>query len=246
MKKGIAIGLLLVWCIVLYFNLENPENLVSFTTVVLGIAVALLVVPWDKLVHFKAGGLELSVEKNYRSAVKGYENSKTGELMDILSAYRETLPILNGARIFWIEDRPANVLGERRILRALGININMVTPTGTDPAPIYESIASDNDYDLIISDIQWRDKAGNPTYGGLELIRALRDTNIDGNMKRLPVIFYTAYTRAQLETIKQQTNLTFYENMYFCDMVETLVDRVSRLLIEYRTRPLKVGKKGAT
>jgi len=246
MKKGIAIGLLLIWCIVLYFNLEHAETLVSFTTVVLGIAVALLVIPWENLVHFKAGGLELSVEKNYKSAVEGYENSKTSELMDILSDYKDTLPVLNGARIFWIEDRPANVLGERRILRALGINIRMLTPDVTNPRPIFDSVKSDNDYDLIISDIQWRDEAGNPTYGGLEVIRTIRDADIDANMKRLPVIFYTAYSKAQLETIKQQTNLPFYENMYFCDGVENLVDRVSRLLIEYRTRPLRVGKKGAT
>ena len=246
MKKGLAIILLIIWCYVLYQNMEDVDKLVSFTTIVLAVAVSLIVVPWEKLVHFKAGGIEVSVEKNYKSAVEGYKDSNEKELMDVLAVYKDSLPILNGARILWVEDRPSNVLGERRIIRALGINIKMAAPKITDPSPIYESIKSDNDYDLIISDIQWKDENDKPTYGGLEFIRNIRDSKIDENIQGLPVIFYTAYTKDKLEIIKQQTKLKYYENMYFCDSVDNLIDRVSRLLIEYRSKPLKVGKKGAT
>ena len=246
MKKGLAIILLLIWCFVLYQNLGNIDNLVSFTTIILGFVVALIVIPWDNLKHFKAGGFEVSVEKSFKSAVEGYKNSKSKELMGILTEYKESLPIINGARILWIEDRPTNVLGERRILRALGIDIKMATPDIIDPTPIYKSIETDNDYDLIISDIQWKDKDNKATYGGLEFIRKIRDSEMDSNMKELPVIFYSAYTKEQLVIIKEHTNLKFYDDMYFCDAVENLTDRVSKLLVEYRTKPLKVGKKGAT
>ena len=246
MKKGLAVILLLIWCYVVYQNLANIDKLVSFTTIILGVIVALMVVPWDKLVHFKAGAFEVSVEKSFKSAVEGYKDSKANELMDVLTKYKETLPIINGARILWIEDRPTNVLGERRILRALGINIKMGTPDVIDPTPIYKSIETDNDYDLIISDIQWRVNKDEVTYGGLEFIRNIRDSKKYSNMQALPVIFYTAYTKEQLETIKEQTKLKFYDNMYFCHDVENLVDRVSKLLVEYRTKPLKVGRKGAT
>ena len=230
----------------MYQNLESIDKLVSFTTIILGLVIALVVVPWDKLEQFKAGGFEISIEKNFKSAVEGYKNSKSEELMDVLSIYKDSLPIINGARILWVEDRPTNILGERRILRALGIDIKMGVPNITDPTPIYKNIETDNDYDLIISDIQWKDKENKATYGGLEFIRKIRDSNIDSNMQGLPVIFYTAYTKDQLEIIKEQTKLKFYNDMYFCDSVENLIDRVSRLLVEYRTKPLKIGKKGAT
>jgi hypothetical protein len=74
----------------------------------------------------------------------------------------------------------------------------------------------------------------------------LRDSYPDKNLKNLPVIFYTAYTDSDLSTIKEQTKLKFYEDMYFSSSVEDLVERVIKVLIEYRLRPIKVGRKGAT
>jgi len=245
-KYLLAGFLLFIWLLVLFYNIINIKEITAFSTVILGAVVALLVIPWEKLTNLKAGGFELSIQKGFESAVDGYIDSNSEHLLEALEVNKENLPIINKSRILWLEDRPANILGERRILRALGIDIVMGVPNFIDPSSINKQIESDTDFDLIISDIQWKDESNNATYGGLNYVVGLRDSSQDINLKHLPVIFYTAYTDDQLSIIKQQTELKFYEDMYFSSSIEDLVERVIKVLIDYRSRPIKVGRKGAT
>ena len=245
-KYGLSGFLLIIWLLVVFNNIKDIEEISTFSTVILGITVAILVIPWEKLTSLKAGGFELSVQKSFESAVEGYIDSNSEDLLKALDVNKDNLPMINRSRILWLEDRPGNILGERRILRALGIDIVMGVPNVVDPSPICKQIEGDNDFDLIISDIQWKDKNNNPTYGGLDFIVSLRETGNDINIKNLPVIFYTAYTEDQLTTIKNQTGLKFYEDMYFSSSIEDLLERAIKVLVEYRSKPIKVGRKSAT
>ena len=48
--------------------------------------------------------------------------------------------------MIWIDDKPYNILGARRMLRAL--NIDVTTATSSEMAQ--EILETDNDFDLII------------------------------------------------------------------------------------------------
>src|SRR6516162_5950761 len=74
-------------------------------------------------------------------------------------------PVLEGARLLWVDDHPENISYEQRALSALGVNVDLAL--STDGA--LESVRRQK-YDLILSDI-----ARTRQDSGLILLRKLRE-----------------------------------------------------------------------
>jgi len=58
------------------------------------------------------------------------------------------IPLLRKMRVLWVDDNPDNITYESRILRSVGVHVDVVT--STEQAL---SMLSQNGYDLVISDI---------------------------------------------------------------------------------------------
>ena len=86
------------------------------------------------------------------------------------------IPLLHKMRVLWIDDNPGNITYESRILRSVGVHIDIVT--STEQAL---SMLSQNDYDLVISDIA---RDGVPDEG----LRFLSEMRRRGLYR--PIVFY--------------------------------------------------------
>jgi hypothetical protein len=129
------------------------------------LAIALLLVPWervpwDRLGAFKAFGVEVSLleQPQVRGAVESIIDPNSlslGEelrarLEDALQFIADDVEKIHGSRVLWVDDEPNTVLGERRLLRALGIEV--VPATSSSQAE--DLIERDAHFDLLISDVQ--------------------------------------------------------------------------------------------
>ena len=224
-----------------------PEN-VDATILTLIITAALaLILPWERLRHFKAGDVEIQLDQpSIQGALTGMLDAQPQQIKELLNRLASKLEQARGGRVLWIEDKPHNVVGERRFLRALGIDVVTAMPDITDPGPILKTIEEDNDFDLIISDVQWLGESNNATYGGMQLIKKLRDQHDDPVIRALPVIFYTAYTPAQLEDITRSAGMERALRVEYCHSIESLVRQTIVAIAETRSNPIKVGKKRPT
>ena len=159
-------------------------------------AILLYIIPWENLRTFKAGGIELTLEQSQvKSAIDslGLDKDKHKLLIAQLSRLDTELQSVRGAKVLWIDDKPHKLIGVRRLLRALGIQI--VSATSSKMAA--EILDGDNDFDLIITDIQ-RYEAGptgredHITLDGVDYIISLRKHK-DPTIRAMPVVFYAAY-----------------------------------------------------
>lgn len=75
--------------------------------------------------------------------------------------------------MLWIDDHPEEIIGERRVLRALGVLV-VSTNSSKSARAILEQ---DNDFDLIVSDLQRPSEPRSrfKRYGGIEFIKELRE-----------------------------------------------------------------------
>jgi CheY-like chemotaxis protein len=83
---------------------------------------------------------------------------------------------LDGAKLLWVDDQPANNVNEIRVLEEFGIRIDQVRST----TEALNRLVG-RSFDLILSDMD-RDGDGN---AGMELLRALRSSGCP-----IPLIFY--------------------------------------------------------
>lgn len=236
-----AVAVLLAGLRLLFLEVA-PENLDNTLVLLFVIAVLVLVVPWERLKHFKAGGVEVELEQPpVQGALAGMASANQEELQKDLLRLAPKIELAKGGRVLWLEDRPYNVVGERRFLRSLGIEIIPATPTN-----IVEKIDEDNDFDLIISDIQWRNERGEATYGGMEFIKKLRTEYSDPVISSLPVVFYTAYSPEVVSKIVQQVGIARFPKIEYSHSIRDLVAQAITLIAEYRSNPIKVDKKQPT
>jgi CheY-like chemotaxis protein len=138
------------------------------------------------------GGMEASAKRGpaaAAAAVAAAEAAKTtesGEQTDLEDArdIAKEMPgpraqrRIAGARILWVDDRPANNRYERQSLEALGITIDL--STSTDSAI---EMAVEDRYRLIVSDMN---RPPDPQ-AGYTLLSALSREGV-----RAPVVFYTS------------------------------------------------------
>jgi CheY-like chemotaxis protein len=211
------------------------------------IAILALVIPWDRLISFKAAGVEVELEQpQVQGALAGMLDAQPKQLQELLKRLAPKIEQAKDGRVLWIDDKPHNIVGERRLLRSLGIEIVTTKPDQTKTEPIMRKIEEDNDFDLIISDIQWRDNQGQPTYGGIEFIKEIREKHSDPVIASLPVIFYTGYAPDQVSTIIKQVGVERFLKFHFCHSIESLIENTIRTIAESRSNPIKVGKKRPT
>ena len=159
-------------------------------------AVLVFIFPWENIKTFKAAGVELSIEQPVlKAAISGLGLNRINDekLKDQLIKLEEDLHSVRGSRVLWIDDKPHNVIGERRLLRTLGVQIVFAISS-----EIAESILDrDNDFDLIISDVQrigdsYKLNNGVDIHEGVNFIVKLRQHE-DATIKVIPVVFYAAY-----------------------------------------------------
>lgn len=261
MKQNTRVKIILSACVLLlaafrvvYFDFASRRMDNTFLLLLVA-AVLIHVLPWERLTSFKAAGVEFTLDKpQVKGALEGLglKRIENKQIQERLSALQQEIEQAKGSRILWIDDKPHEILGERRLLRALGVEI--VTATSSAQAKV--TLRQDNDFDLIISDIQRPGLLGGreTIYDGLYFVKGLReksgksDEPEDEVARSLPVIFYTAYTPQKLAIIESQVGPeAFPKEGEICDTIEGLVTQAIKTLAMVRTSPIKVrSKKKAT
>jgi CheY-like chemotaxis protein len=213
------------------------------------VGLALLVFPLKTIKSLKAGGIELSLDApNVKGAVASLDLSRVEDvkLRGKLQMLSHVLPVVTGSRLLWIDDRPETIIGERRLLRALGVTI--VPAKSSDEAR--ELLRADGDFDLIVSDVQRRDDTHKVTGGvdiheGVNFIVWLRTQFGDRFVKEIPVIFYAAYDWPRLVDFTRPARETLPEPGISNSVVD-LVPKVLLALAESRDTIRVPSKKTPT
>jgi CheY-like chemotaxis protein len=218
--------------------------------VVVGVALALMLFPLERIRSIKAGGIEFSVnEPAIRGAIASLNLDlvQNRQLRDRLGSLESELHAARGGRVLWIDDRPHKIVGERRLLRALGVD---VTPAASSDDAV-SVLDRDNDFDLIITDVQ-REGDSHKLVGGIEihegtnLIVWLRTTYKNPLVRALPVIFYAAYDQERLEEFTRRAS-ALTPRPVLSNSVVTLIPAVVSQLATARAAPLQApGTKEPT
>lgn len=112
-------------------------------------------------------------------ARKAGEQINERERTQVMRRAERAAPILRDAQILWVDDHPEYNLHERRILRSLGVFVDLARTTDEALAML-----RDTHYDMIISDME-RGGVGN---AGVKLVSSMRDLDL-----QRPTVFYTSY-----------------------------------------------------
>ena len=128
----VLIGLAIARLLLPEFASRTDATFFTLVTV----ALALLVIPLKSIKTLKAGGVELSLNAPHVQcaidSLKLNPDENTTELRNKLHVLSHLLPVVTGSRLLWIDDRPETIIGERRLLRALGVTV--VPATSSDRA----------------------------------------------------------------------------------------------------------------
>jgi CheY-like chemotaxis protein len=200
---------------------------------------------WERLSGLSVGGVGISMQQPSVQAAIGNLSIAEDQLEVIGSSSEEVkeklrrqLKSLQGelqnvrdSRVLWIDDYPYQILGERRLLRVLGID---VTPARSSERA-KEILEDDNDFDLIITDTV---RGG--THEGVDFIVNLRTEETDARIKNLPVIFYAAYSWETLVRIAHPAR-GLPPEPEISNSVDDLIPKVIRSLSEERLNPITVS-----
>lgn len=223
-------------------------------------AFLILLIPWERLKSIKAGGVELTLsqpqvrgaicslipEIKGRVADKHMQEQFRRKLRRVVSRMSQEIEEAKGSRILWIDDKPHNIVGERRLLRALGVEV--VTALSSEIAE--EILAKENDFDMIISDVQRKGESyklnnGVPIHEGTNFVVKLRRDK-DPVIKALPVTFYAAYEWDRLAKFTKPAR-TISPGAEFSNSIDDLLVKVFDMLSEARSNPIEVRtRKGPT
>ena len=240
---ALVIGLALIR-LVFHEGLSGRMDTVFF--IVFGTGLLLLLVPLQYLKSFKAGALEFSLEQpQVRGAISGLnaDRIQNEKIQAHLLRLQDELLAIRGSRVLWIDDNPHGVVGERRLLRALEVEV--VTAISSEAAVAI--LEADNDFDLIITDV-YREGSGYKVTGGFRnhdgtnFIVWLRTNHTDPVVKKLPVVFYAAYPFDDLIGYTASARV-HYPTPEICNSLEDLLPKVIKLLAESRTTPIPGTKK---
>jgi CheY-like chemotaxis protein len=246
---------------IFYYKVLGPRMDLVFFSLVLSVFL-LWMIPWgelwERLRGFNVGGLGITLQQPDVQAAIGHLSFAEDQLRNSGSSMPEEvrnklrrrlkplegeLQTVRGSRVLWIDDEPHSILGERRLLRALGID---VTPARSSERA-KEILQEDHDFDLIISDT-WR--CG--TREGVDFVVKLRTEETDetdARIKNLPVIFYAADPWATLVTVtRPAVNVTrpareILPDLEISNSVDDLIPKVIRKLSEERRNPITVSAK---
>lgn len=252
MKLLWKIGISVIALFLSYLRFCDPESskewLDSTFLILIMVPALAFLIPWDRLTAFKAAGIELVLESpSVRGALSGIKmsSSDSRKIRRALYSLKNAIQDSAGSRILWIDDHPDHILGERRILRSLGVII--LSANSSDSAR--KLLNEDNDFDLVISDMQRESEPDSKfkRYGGIEFIKEIRQSSTDSVVKDVPVVFYTAYRPEQIDRILNQVSAKDLSDVHFCNSIEGLLRKVFEILPAIRAEAIKVrSRKPAT
>jgi CheY-like chemotaxis protein len=237
----IALSLLLVALVILrwiFYEIASTRLDTTALTLIIS-AILLYVIPWENIKTFKAAGFELTLEQSQvKSAVEGLglDKAKHKSLLEQLSYLDRELQAVRGGKILWIDDKPHNIIGVRRLLRALGIQI--VSATSSKMAE--DILERDNDFDLIITDVQRQGDSSN-ILDGVDFIVKLRKHR-DATIRALPVVFYAAYDWERLVLFTRPAREVQPEPE-ISNSVSDFIPKVVRRLAVSRAVPISYGEE---
>ena len=226
---------------VLWPEFAVKTDAIFLTLVATGLA--LLVFPLKNIKSLKAAGIELFLDAPHvQGAVAGLNLNRIEDtrLKSRLQALSHILPVIAGSRLLWIDDRPEKIIGERRLLRALGVTV--VPATSSKQA--CELLLADKDFDLIVSDVQRHGDThevigGIDIHEGVNFIVWLRTQLNDPFVKEIPALFYAAYDWPRLVEFTRPARETLPEPG-ISNSVADFVPKVLVALAESRELTIKV------
>lgn len=203
------------------------------------------IVPWENIKTFKAAGIELSLEQSsIKAAISGLGLDRIEDkyLKEKLSKLDDEIQTVRGGRVLWIDDKPHKIIGERRLLRALGIQV--VSAISSEMAE--KLLDFDNDFDLIISDVQRLGDSHNLTGGveiheGTNFVVKLRQS-LDPTIRSLPIVFYAAYPWEKLVEFTRSARETQPEPEISNTVID-FVPKVVKQLAQSRATPIVYSPK---
>jgi CheY-like chemotaxis protein len=239
---AMMVPIVVILIVLLYPNL--PEGRWDTSTLFLVVLVVLvLLLPLEQITSLKAAGVEISLDQakvdRAIETVKGQGKNIVDErLRNLLKRLEPQIEQASGSRILWIDDQPYNVLGERRLLRALGIEIVMAESTET----AREYLRRDGDFDLLISDVRGKEK--DPPEA-IQFVNQIREKEEErrraGNYAHIPlvpVVFYSG--RHWKEYYGPIQDLRSEEScVVWTSGVEQFVREVLHLLHSIRLEPMR-------
>lgn len=248
-NKSVKIGLslMLVTLVILrwiFYDIASTRLDTTALTLIIS-AILLYVIPWESIKTFKAAGFELTLEQSQvKSAVEGLglDKARHKSLLEQLSYLDKELQSVGGGKVLWIDDKPHNIIGVRRLLRALGIQI--VSATSSKMAE--DILERDNDFDLIITDIQRQGdssaaQGGHNILDGVDFIVKLRKHR-DSTIRALPVVFYAAYDWERLVWFTRPAREVQPEPD-ISNSVSDFIPKVIKRLAVSRAMPISYGEE---
>ncbi len=242
----VVLSLLLIILVIarwIFYDIASTRlDTVALTLIIS--AILLYIIPWENLRTFKAGGIELSLEQSQvKSAIDSLSLDKDKQkIIGQLSRLDVELQLVRGAKVLWIDDKPHKLIGVRRLLRALGIQI--VSATSSPMAK--DILETDNDFDLIITDIQRYEhnlakRENNITLDGVDFIVKLREHK-DPTIRALPVVFYAAYDWERLVLFTRPAREKQPEPD-ISNSVSDFIPKVVKRLASSRAMPIKYDEE---
>ena len=224
------------------FNKASDRMDTVFIGLVL-FAFLIHLIPWERLTSFKAVGVEISLEEpRIQAAISGLrlDQIEDKRLKSQLSKLSDGLQSVRGSKVLWIDDKPHNLIGARRLLRALDIQVISAT-SSTEAEHILET---DNDFDLIITDVQrpgdsYLVVGGEPIHEGVNFVVKMRQRD-DPVIKTLPVIFYVAYDWHRLVVFTRPARELLPEPE-ISNTASDFVPKVIKRLAQVRAMPIIYG-----
>jgi CheY-like chemotaxis protein len=146
---GIAAGLAVAYLV----SSDLRDRVDNTFLILLATAALIVLMPWEALTSLTAGQFEFVWQRpQVAGALRGLETSRIEDrqLRNLLTELAPQIETIGGSRLLWIDDVPHSVLGERRLLRSLDIEI---VPVRSSDEALTE-LARDNDFDLIVTDAQ--------------------------------------------------------------------------------------------
>lgn len=233
------------------------DGLTTSSLVLFGVATLAFAFPWQRLSTLKAGPLEFSLEQEQvRGALDGIkvDGPEKDRIERALSRLGPDLEQARGSRVLWVDDKPPRLLGERRLLRSLGIE-TVIAPTCRGAAM---ELLRDNDFDLLITSVvkSYENKSiRDPTNPTVLLIRWLRGRSSSGTeellgvvptpvkdpvINALRVIVYAALPVPSIWGFLQPV-AALRPTVDACEQLDDLLTKTITTLAELRANPLRVG-----
>lgn len=247
---SIVVVVLAVVRLAYHDTLSTRMDIVFFSLV---LAVFLVwLIPWERLQSLSMGGFGITLNQQpIEAAINGLRlddvttyAASPDELRQRLLRMESEIQAVRGSRVLWIDDNPHKILGERRLLRALGVDV--VLAESSESAE--RQLEKDNDFDLIITDVQRKGESyklvenGIQIHEGVNFIVKLRKHKLppsidDPNIRKLPVIFYAAYDWDRLVKFTRPARELSPEPEITNSEVD-LFPKIIRKLYEERTKPI--------